>query len=177
MKIKNKTTKKTKVFFGIVVLLTIGVIVYFIIKNIETSYYGEDRSSKSTADKKKKNNDNSSTKTTSGSDRPPSPTPSSSGGKSEVSTIISANNQNGSVFQIRALIQTVVSDGTCTLNGTSASGKTVQKTSGVQPQPSTSTCQGFEIPVSELSQESWNFTISFENSSLRGSASKEVVIN
>lgn len=179
---KGSFSGKQKIITCAIVILMfiIGGSVYFYInqkqfesvkKNKATSRVGADTK------ENKVIRDNKATKNAAESDRPPEPKPLAGGSKSEVAIIVSAINQNGDMLQIRALIQAVVSDGDCKLNGTSVSGKTVQKIAGIQPQPSTSTCQGFDIPINELSQDKWYFTISFENSSLKGSVSKELVIN
>lgn len=104
---------------------------------------------------------------------PPQPT---SGDKRQVTVSITAANQNDDTLQIRTLIQVVVSDGTCTLSGKSPSGKSITKTAAVQAQATSSTCKGFDIPVRELSNEKWNFTINYKNETLEGSGSTDVVI-
>ncbi len=111
----------------------------------------------------------------SGSDQPAAPVPQPSG-KSTVTVSITAANQNSGMLQIRNLIEAVDSTGTCTLTLTKSGSTTVTKTAGVQALASSSTCQGFNIPVSELSKGTWNIDLLFENSTLKGTASKTVDI-
>lgn len=108
------------------------------------------------------------------SDTPPAPTPQPNG-KSLVNVSITSANQNGSMLQIRAVIDTVTSSGTCTLT-LSGGGKTVTKTSGVQNLPSTSTCKGFDVATSELGSGTWTASLTFENSTLIGKTSKTIAV-
>ena len=110
-----------------------------------------------------------------GSDQPAAPVPQPSG-KSSVTVSITAANQNSGVLQIRSLIETVDSTGTCTLTLTKSGLPTVTKTAGVQALASSSTCQGFNVPVSELAKGTWNLNLLFENGTLKGEASKTVDI-
>lgn len=111
-----------------------------------------------------------------GSDQPAPPTPQPNG-KSVVTMSITAANQNGSLLQIRSLIEIVNSSGTCTLTLSKAGASSVVKTAGIQPLASSSTCQGFDVPVSQLSQGIWSVDLVFENNSLRGETSTTVDIH
>jgi hypothetical protein len=93
-----------------------------------------------------------------------------------VDVSITAANQNGSSLQVRTLIQATTNTGTCTLTLSNQGTKTVTKTAGLQAQSSTSTCAGFDVPVSELSSGTWNILVSFENSTINGKASSTVEI-
>jgi len=104
----------------------------------------------------------------------PSTSPSDS--NSVVGMDITALNQSSGTLYARALIQTITSEGTCTLTASGPDGGTYTATASVQAGPSSSTCQGFDIPVSSLSPGSWSVTISFQNNALRGSSTKSVVI-
>lgn len=99
-------------------------------------------------------------------DNPPTPT-TQSNGKSTVDVTITAANQNGVTFQLRTLIGAVTSSGTCTLI-MSKGATTVTKTASVQALARGSTCQGFDIPMSELSSGNWQIELHFENDSLQG---------
>lgn len=112
-----------------------------------------------------------------GSDPSPAPTPPASGSsKSGVGMEITAANVNAGVLQIRTLIQTVTSSGTCTLTASGPNGTSYTASSGVQAGPSTSTCKGFDIPISSLSSGKWSIRIDFENASLQASATTEMTI-
>lgn len=89
---------------------------------------------------------------------------------------ITAANQNGSTVNIRSLVETVTSDGTCTLTLTK-DGTTVTRTAGIQPLANASTCKGFDIPVSSLGKGAWNIQLSVTSGSKTGAASSSVVVN
>lgn len=93
-----------------------------------------------------------------------------------VAVTIPAANVNSSVLQIRSQINTVDSTGICSLTLTGPESKVITKTSEVQALASTSTCKGFDVPVSELSTGSWQVDLTFNNSSLTGMASKTITI-
>ena len=73
-----------------------------------------------------------------------------------------AKNQNGSLYQIRTMIDVVETGGTCVLTLTSG-GRTVTKETQTQPLAQATTCQGFDVPVSELSAGTWNIKVSYKN--------------
>lgn len=108
------------------------------------------------------------------SDNPPSPEPRAND-KSIVDVTITAKNKNGSLLQIRSLIGTISSSGTCTLTLTKGSA-VITKTAGIQPQASESTCRGFDVALSELSSGTWQINLQFENDSLQGGAKDSVAI-
>lgn len=88
---------------------------------------------------------------------------------------ITASTQNGSVFQIRTLIQGLAPNGTCTLQLSKGSA-TVTKTAGVSLFAQTSTCQGFDIPLSELTPGKWSVKASFEGDSKSGETTSEIEV-
>jgi hypothetical protein len=112
-----------------------------------------------------------------GSDPSPSPKPIPGTSKSSVGADITAVNQDTAYLHIRMLIQAVTSSGTCTLTMSGPQQGSYSNTVEVQALPSTSTCKGFDIPLSKLSKGTWTINIKFSNSTLTASASKSVVIN
>lgn len=112
----------------------------------------------------------------SGSDQPSAPTPIPGSAQKGVAVTITAANQNGSTLQIRALIGAVENTGTCTLTLSQTGQQTVTKTSGTQALSSTSTCQGFDIPTSELSTGVWHITITYNSPTLTGATTKDVTV-
>ena len=93
-----------------------------------------------------------------------------------VSISITAANQNGAKLQVRALIYDVVSTGECTLtlkNGSTA----VVKKSNVQALSSSSACQGFDVPTSELSPGNWSIEVTYQGEKGKGVAQSSVTIN
>lgn len=89
---------------------------------------------------------------------------------------ITAANQNGTVVNIRSLIGTVSTSGTCTLTVANGSA-TITKTSGIQALAESSTCQGFDIPTTSLPKGTWHATLSVVIGNAKGSAKKDIVVN
>jgi hypothetical protein len=115
-------------------------------------------------------------KSQTGSDPALEPQPVENSDKKSVHAEITAANQDESSLRVRALIQTVASSGTCTLSMTGPQGKTYTATAAIQPLPSSSTCKGFDIPLSSLASGAWTIKINFNNDNLTASASKEVTV-
>lgn len=83
--------------------------------------------------------------------------------------------QNEAALQVRVQIDPLVSNGSCTLTLTK-DGSTITKTAAVYAMASISTCQGFDVPISELSSGVWNLTVSVTSDSASGSASTSTQI-
>jgi hypothetical protein len=94
----------------------------------------------------------------------------------QVSATITAANQNGSMLQIRTLIQAVTTDGTCSLKLTGPNGSVVTKSAGIQSLASASTCAGFNVPVSELSPGSWQIELEISIPSKKATLTKTIII-
>ncbi len=95
--------------------------------------------------------------------------------KDTLGVSITAANQNNPTFQIRILIDSVVGSGSCQLIMTKGS-VNVTRSAGTQALASTSTCQGFDIPVSELSPGTWNVKITVTTQSKTGTAERSVEV-
>lgn len=120
--------------------------------------------------------DQSNNKDNTGSDPTPAPQPVEGSDKKTVNMEITAINQTNTALQIRTLIQTITSEGTCSLSMNGPSGKTYTSTATIQALPSSSTCKGFDVPLTELSQGVWMITVSFTNDNLATSATREITI-
>lgn len=83
--------------------------------------------------------------------------------------------QNGSQVVFDTVIQRVLSEGQCSLIITSG-GQTVEKTATIFPGPSTSSCRGFAVAVSELPAGKWHATLQITSGSYAGSAKSEVEV-
>jgi len=112
----------------------------------------------------------------SGSDSSTPPSPSSSGNTTDVTMNITAANQDSDTLYIRTLIQLVTSSGSCQIKMNGPNGKTYSATSNVQAVSSSSTCEGFNIPTSNLSAGNWTINVTFSNGSYSAATSKEVTI-
>lgn len=110
------------------------------------------------------------------SDTPAAPATTPGSSLKSVEVTITAANQNGSTLQIRTLIGVVENTGTCTLVLSRSGQTSVTKTAGIQALSSSSTCQGFDVPVSELSAGTWQALITFESSTLTGTATKSIMV-
>lgn len=119
--------------------------------------------------------ENSNKNSSSGTDQAAPPSPQQDG-KRVVGIAITASAQNGSTLQIRTLISTISTNGICTLTLEKSGRPTVTKTVQVQALAATSTCKGFDVPVSELANGKWKATISFSDNDLTGSVVSEVDI-
>jgi hypothetical protein len=104
------------------------------------------------------------------------PTQPTDGSKATIAAEITSANQNDPSFQVRVLIHTVTSSGTCTLVMSGPNGKSYNATAEVQALPSSSTCKGFDVPVSSLAAGQWKVNVIFSNDQYTASADKDVVI-
>lgn len=77
----------------------------------------------------------------------------------------------GSTVQIGTLIGSITSTATCTLQMTGPGGKTYSANSGTQALSTSSTCEGFSVPMTSLSSGSWSVTITVKDGTSSGSAS------
>jgi len=78
--------------------------------------------------------------------------------------------KSGDVYRIRTAINTITSEGTCTLKLQKNGGELIEKIAGVQAQPSNSVCKGFDIQLTDLSPGTWTLTVDFFNNDVKGSA-------
>lgn len=81
--------------------------------------------------------------------------------------------QPGQTVRIRTIIDTVTSSGKCKLNMSGPNGKTYTATAATQAMASSSTCQGFDIPMTSLSSGDWQISITVTDGSSTGSATTE----
>lgn len=84
---------------------------------------------------------------------------------------------NGDTFQVRTLIPTITTSGTCTLTMSAPGQETYTATAGVQALSSSSTCQGFDVPMSSLGSGTWKISVTYTGTASSSTATKEVVIN
>jgi cytoskeletal protein RodZ len=84
--------------------------------------------------------------------------------------------QQDSIVRVRATVDALVSEGTCTLTLTK-NGESVTKTAATFVTAHTSTCQGFDIPTSELSAGTWDVTLEVTKDGRSGRATATVNIS
>lgn len=76
---------------------------------------------------------------------------------------------------IRTTINQAISSGSCRLTLTSGS-KTVTRDSGIVSNPSSASCEGFDIPTSELGSGNWNITITITDGNRSGELKGSVTV-
>ena len=101
---------------------------------------------------------------------------STSNTSSTLPVTITRANQNSSTLQIGTMIEKVTNTGSCTLTLRKGD-QTVSRTSNIQAGPNNSTCQGFDVPITELSTGTWTIKVDVVSGEVSGSASSEVTIN
>lgn len=89
---------------------------------------------------------------------------------------ITVTNQSSGILYIRTKIEAVTSSGSCTLKMNGPSNKTYSATSQVQALTSYSTCQGFNVPISNLTPGIWNISISYSEGSHSATMQKDINI-
>lgn len=78
--------------------------------------------------------------------------------------------QNNEQVIFDTLLQTISNEGQCTLIVTSG-GQTVTKTATIFANPSSSSCRGFAVPISELPKGTWTATLNAVIGSISGTDS------
>lgn len=191
MKIKrsNNKTRRYIIFIVFVLFIVLAAFIYVYEfngsilgwnnnKDNTTSRTNLDRPTKAqkeAGDQAKKNTVEGTKPGSKNSDSPEVPTPQPNGAKSNVDVNFTAASQNDDILQLRVLISTVENSGSCTLTLTKGS-QSILKTSDTQAQANTSTCKGFDVPISELGPGSWQATIKYSGSLTTGTATKTVEI-
>lgn len=113
---------------------------------------------------------------TDGANTNPNPSPTGQN-KSTVTVSIPSANQVGSYYHITSQINTVTANGTCTLTLSKAGQTTVTATASVQAQATVSTCEGFSVPLSQLSTGTWQVNLIFSSDTLTGSTTTSIVVS
>lgn len=180
MNIQQKSTRRKTLIICIVavILLCVGVGAFYYINNSrsnntnETTNYEPPTQEQIDAGSQKKQdtiqNQDENSKPSSGNTDPSAPTAAITTG-----VTITAATQNDDIVAIRSLIDGVQS-GTCTLILTMGD-TSVQKTAPTQLLANSTTCQGFNIPTSELSPGTWQITLALSGEKT-GSAKGTVIV-
>ena len=75
-----------------------------------------------------------------------------------LSGVINYKSVVGTNLSLRTTIDQYLSSGTCRLSLTSGT-KAVTRSSAIAPNPSSSTCEGFDVPTAELGSGTWSIEI------------------
>jgi len=105
------------------------------------------------------------------------PTKGASGKNIVDMTATSFSNKDNGMLRIQTIIQVIETSGSCTLTLAKAGQPTVTRTVDTQALASSSTCKGFDIPLSELSSGTWGLSISYESAASVSTFSKSVQID
>ena len=183
MKITPQSNKKKTLLIAIIVVLLAGgaAAAYWVsnrnsgdkqegVNHEPASQTEKDAGKQSKDETINKDTSSNSSKENSSTETPPVPS-------NQTTTIpmrITASSQNGNVYQIRILIDQVV-NGSCTITLTRGGSK-VTKSAPTQALAQSSTCQGFDIPVSELSPGAWQIAITLSGSGITGNTSGTIEI-
>lgn len=92
-----------------------------------------------------------------------------------IEVIITSANQNGDLLQIRTAIQSV-HNGECTLHLAGPNEQTRTYTVPTQALASNSSCQGFDIPLSELNPGQWAVEVTYTSEQGTGTATQTIGI-
>jgi hypothetical protein len=176
----NKPTSRKKIIIVSICMLIVGVAAVATVLYLKSGTPKKDADStkeqqKSAGDQTKSNAVDASSGKSAANDTPPTPQPIENSSKSNVGVTMTASAQNGSMYQMRFQIDAPTNEGTCTLTLTKGA-STVTKTATVQALAKISTCQGFDVPVSELSTGQWTVSLSYESDTLTGSTTSTITV-
>lgn len=95
----------------------------------------------------------------------------------ELNGFITYSGKNGDKLTIRVTINQLLKEtGTCILSLASTSGKTVSRTVNTVDNPSSATCQGFDIPLSEVPVGEYQINIEVKTTRQKGNIKGNVTI-
>lgn len=91
--------------------------------------------------------------------------------------VISYKSINNGTLSIRLIINQVLTQGSCKLTLRNHSpGKVVQTQADIITNPSSSTCKGFDTPISNLSSGNWDITVEIVSGNRNGTITGQVSI-
>lgn len=179
MKVKTNTRRKRTVLLlgsiGALLLLTAGLVAAYMIFTPK-----DEASPASSSEEVPSQGTNSPTTTSPSKGGQQTSTPSESGENAggsgdSVQMDITAANVNAESLQVRVLIQAVWSSGVCTLTLTNGN-SSVTKQASVQALASSATCQGFDVPMAELSSGTWTVRVSAAHDGQTTSTEQQITI-
>lgn len=175
---KIRQTKPHKKTWLIIVLsvLVIGLFTaYFLVaKNTQS-----DKSSRPSGDTNKstptQESDNQKDPEPSDKVTPPNtdhatPTTDGSSGKQVVPMATTAN-VDGSIVFIRGGINVIVDGGSCFASLVGPNGEKIRKDTTLLPNSSTTDCKTIQVPIAELSQGKWTYTLNYLSDKAEGASS------
>lgn len=168
----KKSYKKTLTIAAAIILIVTGGIYAYVVSLPQDHYYPETTGDANTQQSNDTNDTDNADKTTD-NDAATTDTPGQEKEKDNPTQYEGSNPNTGNTITgvinfkavtdgtltLRTTIEQSLTSGTCTLT-LSSNGRTVTKTANIAPNPSSSTCEGFSVPVSELGSGQWNIEIS-----------------
>ncbi len=88
---------------------------------------------------------------------------------------LTANGQNGDIYQLRYLVESSITNGTCKLTLTKGS-QTITQEAAIQTLGGSSTCAGFNIAMSSLSSGEWKATTTIVSGDRSGTSTETISI-
>lgn len=85
-----------------------------------------------------------------------------------ITGLINYKSVDSGVLLVRVTINQRLSSGNCKLTLTNSAKKTVTETAAIVAGPSSSTCKGFDVPVSKLSSGKWGIVINIASGNRQG---------
>lgn len=185
IKTKNHSTKKYFIILLVLILIIIGAITFEIIKiqpwktNVTTNSESKKNNSSTLPNKNLSNtsSDNSTSITNSdaANHTPTQYEGTNPNNDTELSGFINYKNVTSNQLSIRITINQLLNTGTCDLTLTNGS-KSFAQTADIIENPSSSTCKGFDIPLSRLSSGKWQININIKSNGKAGIITGEVSI-
>lgn len=185
----QKTDKQKKIIISIIAVVVIVILTFFILRYLDNKNHKtqDDNKTIETTQNKDENNANNtskndtkavedSNKLTIESDKKPIQNYEGSIDKNSITGVFNSKSVSNGILVIRVTFNQLLRTGACDLTLTNTAGKTVTKTANVIANPSSSSCMGFDIPVSELGNGEWNIQLKVKSGDLNGIFNEKVEI-
>jgi uncharacterized protein YpmS len=167
MRVQKKTSKKSLIItLSVIVVLATGAGAYALLSHGSSSEptASEDNQSKSLEDSNSSsestsiNTDSSSTIHESEKDIQPSYEGEDTNNSISLTGVVNYKSVINDSLLLRTTINQILNSGTCDLTLSNGQ-KTVTRSSSIVQNPSSSSCEGFDIPISELGSGTWSIEI------------------
>jgi len=186
MRVIKKSSKKPLIItLAVLLVVGAGIVTFFLLKNQssadeqqvqqQTDSTNETTPSESESLSPTESSQDSATPHESEKDITPSYEGSDANASQDLTGVINYASVVNYTLTIRTTINQALNSGTCQLTLTNGS-KTVTKTSQITQNPSSSACDGFDIPTSELGSGTWNITITLTSDNRTGTLTSTVDI-
>ena len=167
MQVQKKLSKKKLIITAAIVLTVIASTITYALMSQNSdqltnqktnSDSSKDSSNTSTEEKKESESSSNSTSHEKEKDIQPPYEGEDPNNNPSLTGVITYKSIVGANLSLRTTIDQYLSSGTCRLSLTSGT-KAVTRSSAIAPNPSSSTCEGFDVPIAELGGGTWNIEI------------------